>query len=335
MTITHYDQTCDPGYSHLRVVLDRFPALKDVAKTANIDDDEFASLPDNSFAWPGQRRFPLHTREHAALSMGYRKIASKVPAEVDQMLEKAASVYEIDPSIFEAPVVEKTAAETRYVFPEKKRFLVKTAEDVKLAERRIRECYTQLTVEDRAEGLFRLSKFAKELGVALHPSTEKLAGFTLTSTRRLRDWLGARQEVTRGSVYSDAFAKIAASLEGVAPEFHDRDVQVKLAGAIHELDKEAGLTKLYGRKLPDPIQTVFNSEKLAADTLELGTGMMLNKQKLSALPLSFWTDLLGPSVSQEISSDGETVDPEALMQLLPTLPADIKAIAQKQLAGYV
>jgi hypothetical protein len=332
---TLYDQTCDPGYSRLRVVLDRYPALKDVAKTANIDEDEFAGLPDDSFAWPGQRRFPLHTREHAALSMGYRKMASTVPSEVDAMLEKAASVYEIDPSIFEAPQAEKTASEDRYVFPEKQRFLVKTAEDVKLAEQRVRECYPQLTVEDRAEGLFRLCKFAKELGVTLHPSTEKLAGFTLTSTQRLRDWIGARQEVTRGSVYSDAFAKIAESLDGVAPEFHDRDVQVKLAGAIHELDKEAGLTPLYGKKLPDPIQTVFNSDKLAAETLELGTGMMLNKQKLATLPLSFWTDLLGESVASEISSDGETVNPEALMQLLPTLPDDIKAVAQKQLAAYV
>jgi len=335
MTTIPYDQTCDPGYSHLRVVLDRFPELKEVAKTANIDDNEFSNLPDDSFAWPGKRRYPLHTREHTALSLGYRKLAGAVPTEVDQMLEKAASVYEIDPSIFEVSEAEKTASEERYVFPEKQRFLVKTAEDVKLAEQRIREVYPQLTVEDRAEGLFNLCKFAEELGVTLSPSTEKLAGFTLTSTRKLKDWLEARQEVTRGRVYGDAFAKLAESLEGVAPEIHDRTFQVELASAIHELDKEAGITNLYGRKLPDPIQTVFNSEKLAANTLEFGTGMMLDKNKLAALPLSFWKDLLGDSIAAEISSDGETVNPEALMHLLPTLPADVKAIAQKQLASYV
>ena len=266
--------------------------------------------------------------------MGYRKTASAVPSEVDAMLEKAAAVYEIDPSVFETSGAEKTASEERYVFPEKKRFLVKTASDIKLAEERIRECYTQLTIEDRAEGLFRLTKLAEEFGVSLHPSTVKLAGFTLTSTRKLRDWIDARKEATRGQVFSAAYEKLSASLEGVAPEFHDREVQVKIAGALHELDREAGLTRLYGKKLPDPIQTVFNSEKLASDTLELGTGMMLNKQKLAALPLSFWSDLLGPSVAREISSDGETVNPEALMQLLPTLPDDIKAIAQKQLAAY-
>jgi len=335
MTTTLYDQTCDPGYAHLRVVLDRFPALQEVAKTANIDEDEFSDLPDSSFAWPGQRRFPLHTREHAALSLGYRKLASAVPREVDEMLEKAAEVYELDDDIYVASAEKTASAEERYVFPEQQRFLVKTAEDVKLAETRIREIYPTLTVEDRASGMFQLCKLAKEFGVTLHPSTEKLAGFTLTSTQRLKDWLGARREVTRGTVFSDAFDKISQELEGVAPEFHDREIQTKLASAIHELDKEAGLTRLYGRKLPDPIQTVFNSEKLAEDTLELGTGMMLNKQKLAALPLTFWKDLLGDNVASEISSDGETVNPEALMQLLPTLPDDVKAIAQKQLSSYV
>lgn len=335
MLTTLYDQTCDPGYAHLRVVLDRFPALKEVAKTANIAEEEFTGLPDSSFAWPGRRRFPLHTREHAALSLGYRKLAASVPPEVDEMLEKAASVYELEEGLFEVSESEKTAAsQETYIFPEKQRFLVKTAEDVRLAETRIREIYPTLTIEDRAEGMFRLCKLAKEFGVTLHPSTEKLAGFTLTSTQRLKDWLGARKEVTRGTVFSDAFDKIAQQLEGVAPEFHDREIQTKIASAIHELDKEAGITHLYGRKLPDPIQTVFNSEKLAENTLELGTGMMLNKQKLAALPLSFWTDLLGENIASEISSDGETVNPEALMQILPTLPDDIKAVAQKQLAAY-
>lgn len=331
-----YDQTCDPGYAHLRVVLDRFPALKEVAKTAAMDDKEFSQLADDAFAWPGKRKYPLHTREHAALSLGYRKLANeRVPAGVDALLEKAASVYELDPGIYAYAETEKTASEEEYVFPEKQRFLVKTAEDVKLAEQRMHECYPQLSVEDRAEGMFRLCKLAKQFEVTLHPSTEKLAGFTITSTQRLRDWLGARQEVTRGQVYSAAYEKLAQELDGVAPEFKDRDIQVKLASAIHELDKEAGLTPLYGRKLLDPIRTVFNSEKLAEDSLELGTGMLLDKNKLATLPLSFWTDLLGDSVASEISTDGQTVNPELLAQVLPTLPNDIKAIAQKQLAAYV
>lgn len=328
------DQTCDPGYAHLRTVLDKYPKLREVSKTANIDESEFASLSRDAFAWPGERRFPLHTREHAALSLGYRKLASNVPIEVDASLEKAAEVYDLDMSVYTAEQTEKVAEVFQYVFPEKKRFLVKTAEDVKLAEERLRVCYPQLTVEDRLEGAQRLCKLAKDFGVSLHPSTEKLACFTITSTQRLRDWLDARSTVSRADVYREAYTKLASSLDGVAPEFKDKDVQVKLASAIHDLDKEAGLTKYYGRKLPDPLRTVFNSEKLAENTLELGTGLMLDKQKLATLPLTFWQDLLGNDVAAEISSDGETVNPEALMQLLPTLPNDIKAIAQQQLAAY-
>jgi hypothetical protein len=329
-----YDQTCDPGYAYLRAVLDRYPALKEISKTANIDESEFSGLPDTAFAWPQERRYPLHTKEHTALSLGYRKLANSAPVEVDKELEKAAAVYGIDPAIYATPQIEKVASSAQYIFPEKKRFLVKTAEDVKLAEQRLHECYPRLTIEDRLEGLMRLRKIAQVHDVSLHPSTVKLASFTLTSTKKLKDWLEARSTVSRADVFRDAYTKLASSLDGVASEFKDRDVQVKLASAIHNLDQEAGLTKYYGRKLPDPLRTVFNSEKLAEDTLELGTGLMLNKNKLAALPLSFWSDLLGDDVAREISSDGESVNPEALMQLLPTLPNDLKAIAQKQLAAY-
>jgi hypothetical protein len=331
-----YDQTSDPGYANLRVVLDHFPQLKEVAKTASFSEGEFDALPDTAFAWPGKRRYPLHTREHAALSLGYRKLASeRVPAEVDGMLKQAADAYELEDAIYAKIEIEKTAsAPEDYVFPEKKRFLVKTAEDVKLAEQRMYECYRQMSIEDRAEGMFRLCKLAEAHQVSLSPSTLKLAGFTLTSTRKLKDWIEARKEATWGSVFSSAYSKIAESLNGVAPEFNDREVQVKLAQAIHVLDKESGLTKLYGRKLLDPIQTVFNSDKLAAETVEVGTGMFLKKSNVTALPLSFWQDLLGDDITQEISSDGQTVDPESLMALLPTLPSDLKAVVQKQLAAY-
>ena len=62
--------------------------------------------------------------------------------------------------------------------------------------------------------------------------------------------------------------------------------------------------------------------------------MMIDKNKLAALPLSFWEDLLGPDVAKEISPDGQTVDANILAQLLPTLPADTMAVAQRQLAAY-
>lgn len=333
--MTTYDQTCDPGYSYLRTLVARYPKLGEFTKTANIDEGEFSQLPDTAFAWPSERRYPIHTKEHTALSIGYRKLAAqKVPIEVDRTLEKAAHIYEIVDALY-AEATEKKALSASYIFPEKQRFMVKSAEDVKLAEQRLRELYTQLSVEDRAEGFQRLRKYARELGVALHPSTEKLAGFTLTSTQRLRDWLDARQEVTRGQVFSEAFEKISSTLDGVAPEFKDEEIQIDLVKAIHKLDKEAGLEKLYGKKLPDPIQTVFNTEKRAEDTVEIGTGFLTDKDRLSSVPLSFWEDVLGEDVVSEISQDNETVDPNMLMQILPTLPNDLKAIVQRQLTAYM
>jgi len=61
--------------------------------------------------------------------------------------------------------------------------------------------------------------------------------------------------------------------------------------------------------------------------------MLANKQLLSSLPLTFWEDVLGPEIAQEIAPSGE-VNLELLEQVLPTLPADIKATVQRQLAAY-
>ena len=117
---TVIDQTNDPGYSRLRVLVDRFPALREVSKTANIAHDEFAKLADTAFAWPGQRKFPIHSKEHAALSIGYRKLANeKVPPFVDAELEKAASMYDIDEEVFTPVETVKEASEEIWLLPEK------------------------------------------------------------------------------------------------------------------------------------------------------------------------------------------------------------------------
>ena len=54
------DQTSDSGFATLRVVVERYPELRTFSKTANLDPSEFENLPAESFAWPGQRRFPIH-----------------------------------------------------------------------------------------------------------------------------------------------------------------------------------------------------------------------------------------------------------------------------------
>jgi len=327
------DQTSDPGYATLRVVVEKFPGLREMSKTASIDENEFEVLPRDSFAWPSKRRFPIHTKEHTALSLGYRKLAHAVPQEVDELLCKAAELYDISLDLFKSPTMEKTASEY-WLLPDIKRFRMTSPEDIKPAEEALFHKFAELTINDRAEAFSRLVDYAKQHEVKLSPSTYKLAGFTVTSTKRLKDYLEARQMAAGASPISKAFAKMAESYKRVPEYWNDRAGQVKLAKAIHELDLEAGINRYYGHKIPDPILTVFNTEKLAEDQVNLGTGMMVDKNKLATLPLSFWEDLLGPDVAKEISPDGQTVDANLLAQLLPTLPSDIMAVAQSQLAAY-
>jgi hypothetical protein len=51
--------------------------------------------------------------------------------------------------------------------------------------------------------------------------------------------------------------------------------------------------------------------------------------KLSSLPVTFYSDVLGDDVADEISKDG-TVDPSLLAEVLPTLPKDMKELLVKK-----
>jgi len=330
------DQTNDPGFSTLRVIVDRFPRLREMAKTANLDPSEFSNLPDEAFAWPGQRRFPIHNAEHTALSMGYSKVAQKLPSDVAETMEKAASLHGVDTEAFEEPVaIEKVASDDgHYLIPDKRRFKIASKEDVPVAERIIHEKYSSLSVGDRTIACMQLVKVAEEYGEELHPSTIKLAGLTITSTRTMRDWIEARKEASLrlGSAMAQAFETLANQFQDVEPFIHNRGDQMKLASALQRMDEAAGLTQFYGRKLLDPIETVFNTPHRSDNFVKVGSALQ-NKALLASLPLSFWEDALGPEIAAEIAPNGQ-VDITMLEQILPTLPADLKSALETQLAAY-
>ncbi len=327
------DQSCDPGFANLRTLVVRFPQLQEFSKTANLDASEFSELPVEAFAWPAERRFPIHTPEHTALSVGYSKLAQALPKGVIAELKKAASLHSVNEELFEGEEKD-AAAPADYLLPEKERFKIACAEDVPAAERAYHTKYAQLSIEDRAEAAMRLAQLAEQHGVDLQPSTQKLAGFTMTSTRVFRDWMGARKEAAlrAGSPLAAAFSKLAEDYTGVEPILDNRQDQLKMASTVHALDKQAGLTHHYGKKLPTPIDTVFNTELRRKDFVKVSSALA-NKEMLGQIPLSFWEDALGPDVAKEIAPGG-VVNPEMLGQIIPTLPADLKSALETQLAAY-
>ena len=330
--MTLVDQSRDPGYSHLRVLVEKYPNLRDFCKQASLDTDELSALPDSAFADSSNRTYPIHTKEHAALSIGYRKLAYHTPELTDERLEKAAEVYSLPTNLFEEASI-KIASEEFWLLPSEKRFRITSDDDVKLAEQVLTEKYACLSVDQRAEAFGRLGEVAEKRGVALSPSTKKLAGFTMTSTKVLRDWLDARKSASTNGAVCEAYDKIASAYTK-AEYIQDRYTQIKLAQTIHDLDKRAELTKFYGTKLPDPLQTVFNTTKTAGSQVPIGTGFSIDRDKLATIPLSFWSDVLGPDVVREISPDGQNVDVGQLSVILGTMPAEILATVQKQLSAY-
>lgn len=324
------DQTNDPGFGTLCAVTKRFPALEEMAKTAELGAEEFKDLPNTAFAWETRRKFPIHSKEHTAISLGYRKVASAVPAEVDDKLTKAAAAYGIDTQVFDTPEQVKVASEEFFLLGG--RFRVTSKDEVKYAENALLRKYATLSPQDRAEAFINLGKVAEHFEVPLQPSTQKLAGFTITSTKVMKDWIEARKMAAENlkSTVVGAYEKLARAYDRVDPYITDRSVQLKLAALIDELDQESGVHQFYGKSMLTPLETVFNTDKVATGQIMIGS-LMLDKDKLAALPMSFWESLLGDDVAKEIATDGEP-DIDKLAPILPTLPQDLTIVAQKQLA---
>jgi hypothetical protein len=327
------DQYSDPSFGFLVRQVKAMPAIEPFVKNASIEAGDTDNLPDTAFAWPSQRKYPIHTPEQATLSYAYSKLASAIPAEVETNLKTALEVYGVSLDIFNTATTEKVAAleDDAYLLPEMKLFPVTDAASVKYAEQRVLSQITKLSLENRATVCGNLVKKADHFKVNLHPEVLKLAGFVVSSTAQVRDWLSARAEAlpVEKHLYKAAYEALAEGLKGLPAESRDRPGLLKLASAIAELDEQAGLDKHYDRKLPDPLQTVFNTRKVASEMVDLN-GTMVPLSKLAALPATFWEDLGGRELSDELCPGGK-MDNSKLAMIVDTLPLDLKVILRAQL----
>lgn len=327
------DQYSDPSFGFLVRQVSRMPALESFVKHASIEPGEVSAFPDTAFAWPDRRKYPLHTPEHAALSYAYSKLAAHLPVEVEQRIKTALEVYGVSPTVFEEVQVKEAGLrdDDDYLLPDLKLFPVTQAAEVKYAEQRVLAQITKLDLPHRATVCANLVKKADHFNVELHPEVLKLAGFVVSSTRQVQDWLNARSEALpiEKHLYKAAYEKLASELTQHPPESKDRSGLLKLAGVIAELDEQAGLVRHYDRKLPDPLRTVFNTSKVASEMVDLD-GTMVPLSKLASLPATFWEDLGGRELSDEVCPGGKT-DVAKLAMVVDTLPLDLKVILKSQI----
>jgi hypothetical protein len=323
--MTLVDQFRDPTLAVLvNLVADR-PKVAAAVADVDIQPAEAEALPDSAFAWQEKRAFPIHNRGHAILSRVYRENTPGVPPHVDAFLKEAFDMYDVPDDLF---VREKRAAAVvnpdDYLLPSLKKLPVRSAAQVKTAEATLLADFTKLSLVHRAEACKRLVDKAAAFDEKLDPLMHKLAGFTVTSTRQLTDWIDARAGASEGA-HRDAFEKLAAVTRQLPPEIHDRHDQIKLAEAIGELDQRAGLVKHYDRRLPDAMQTVFNTEKIAGHGVDLN-GRFVTASQLAAYPSTFYGDILGDDLVREASDGRGDMDPQKLAMILETLPRDMKGL---------
>jgi hypothetical protein len=318
------DQFSDTAFGTLYRQINRMPAMEEFVKQATIEPSEADALPDSAFAWPSERKFPLHTPEHAMLSYAYSKVASELPEEVRANIAQALEVYAVPESIFQEETAKVASEDNQYLLPTLRLFRVTNPEQCKRAQEELVESLPKLDMEHRVSACAELVKRADELNVELRPEVLQLAGLVVSNTKTARDWVEARANKLPedAKVFKLAYQTLADGLKQKPVEIFDRKGLMKFASVLAELDEQSGLDKHYDRNLPDAVRTVFNTEKQAAHSVDLG-GTFVPMKKIAALPASFWEDLGGKELRDEVAPGGE-VDQSKLAVVVDTLPLDLK-----------
>ncbi len=325
------DQYRDPVFAVLVKAVEGRPKLAAAIGDFDVEPAEAESLPDTAFAWPEKRAYPIHSREHAILSRAYRDTAGgPLPLHVDQALKEACEVYDVDDSLF-ARVTPKVARDDSddFLLPDAKALRVVEASQVKTAEAKLISEGAKLTPGSRMLASARLVEKAAFLGVSVKDITRKMAGLTVTSTSELADWLDARSEAAPEG-HKDGYRKLAAEARRMPAELRDRGIQMKIAVALEELDEAAGLDRHWGRKLPDPMATVFNTAKVAGPGVMLA-GRFVPMERMAAFPSSFYSDVLGADIVREAADATGRLDVQKLAAVLGTLPVDMQRVLVSQM----
>ncbi len=320
------DQFHDPVLGTLAKIASDRPRLAAAVMSFDVDPSELDLLPDDAFAWPEKRAYPVHSREHATLSRAYRDgVGGKVPTHVDASIKEALDVYGVDEALFaraktaSAPPPSDTSD---YLLPDIKRLRVTEASHVKTAADKLIQQGNRLSPGHRVLAGTKLVEKAAFFGVHVSDEVRKMAGLVATSTPVLADWLDARSQAA-STEFRDGYAKLASEVRRMPDELRDRGMQARLASAIEELDELSGLDRQWGRRLPDPHASVFNTTKIAGPGVTLA-GRFIPMERVAAYPPSFYADALGPDIVREATDAGGQLDVEKLSAVLGTLPVDMQ-----------
>ena len=313
----HFDQFSDPSFKHLFNLACVYPEMVRLAERADMDFEKNAQRSDEAFAWRDRRLFPIDTCEQAILSRLYMEKQAHIPDSVKVQCDKALDIYGV-----KLDLTVKTASEPE---PQGRSATeVRQTADALVANNRV------LGVEEKAKLAAALVKEAVDLGVPLPSLVLRSAGTTMMDSARLKDWIEARKEATEDPLMKEAFEKLAAVVDTQPALVGERNELLKLADTLAELDQAAGLERHYGKRLPDPLESVFNTEKIADDMVDLA-GKQVPLQTMSQIDPEVYKDVIGEDLTGEFVNEGE-IDPGMLKVILATVPLDLQRVLASQMA---
>lgn len=322
MEHTVIDQFSDPSFLRLNQLIRRYPQAEEHIKTARLDPQENEKRADTAFADRINRKFPIDDPAQAALSRIYMEKQAGIPQGVIDICDKALELHGVELDLIETEKVARDDS-VDFLLPEVRRLRVKTAEDVTPAAEFIQRNYKQMDIDSRARASTNLVKKAVEHSVKLPSMILKFAGATVCDTKVLRDWVLARTERTVDPNIHFGYTKIAEEVDRYPRFVSDREELIKVAAAIAELDEAAGLGQFYDRTLLDPLSTVFNTEKVADEMMEVA-GQQVPLDRLLSIPPEVYRDLLGEDLANEFFDAAGEIDAEQFKTIWPTVPFDIQ-----------
>jgi hypothetical protein len=313
------DQNADPTFEVFREIVAERPALASMVKSASVGDEVRDGLPMSAFADPARREFPVHSAEHALLSRAYAEKVGSVSEPILRRINDAMTVFGVQlPSLEFRKVAEVETPD--YLLPHTEQFPVYADTSLKLAYDAIARNSRKLAPTSLATAATKLVKHAAARDEDLPIGAYQWAGLVPCDREKAAEWIEARGPASNHPHGFDAYPKVAALVRAL-PFNTERGELTKIAEVIGDLDKVFGLNKHYGKSLPDPLQTVFNTKEAMGAMVDLG-GTPVPLATLVKQSPEFYGDLLGPDVVEEISADG-IIDPSKIQEIFPTLPRDM------------
>ena len=315
------DQNNDVTFSTLSTLIAEFPNLGETVKCAQVGVEVRERLPVSSFADRTNRRFPVHTSADAILSKAYATKVANLAEGVMSEIDTALAMYGVSEDIFTTAKVASVEDEVTYLLEEQKKIPFGSSTSIKEAEEQVYVNRKKLTPKTLSDASTKLIKEAYSRGEEVSLWTLKYSGLVQSDTEEASRWIEARADKAPTSKLQTAFGKLAEVVKHVDSTI-DRDQLIKVASTLGSLDEEAGFTSFYGKKLPDPISTIFNTKLAMQPMVDMGSKQVPLEALLAVDPRTYG-DLLGDDILDEIASEGELV-PETLAEIFETLPKDMQ-----------